>query len=160
MLTTKKLVFTIVAVLAAFFLMTRSYFCNNSYENSLIGEYYLSDFRIYDTTTVQTDLNKIRMKLSNDKTFLVRYDNKEIQGKWEAGDNGDMSWIEFKTDSSSSSGRIYGEDYNQIGIWDPSIFELRGFKSLEFKRLDHQWYFSSIQFYNQMSTHIAKTSAG
>jgi len=138
MLTTKKLVFTIVAVLAAFFLMTRSYFCNNSYENSLIGEYYLSDFRIYDTTTVQTDLNKIRIKLSNDKTFLVRYDNKEIQGKWEAGDSGDFTWIDFKTNTSESDGRVYGENYSIINVSRPIIFGLRGFKSLEFKRLDHQ----------------------
>ncbi|MFN8360281.1 MAG: hypothetical protein U0264_10240 [Candidatus Kapaibacterium sp.] len=134
MLTTKKLVFTILAVLAALLLMTRSYYCNNYYENSVVGEYYVNDFRIDDTSSVLTDLNKIYLKLSDNKTFSVQYDHKEIHGIWEADDSGDFTWIEFKTDSSSSSGRLYGENYNIIDVWDPSIFGLTYLKSVEFKR--------------------------
>jgi hypothetical protein len=104
--------------------------CENNYEKVIIGEYEIN----VGQRLKQGDLS--RFVLNKDLTFVVEFEGKEMKGNWEAGDNGDWTWIKFLFDNGTQvDGRILGQDYEIIMIYNPSYFYYPISESLLFKRI-------------------------
>lgn len=108
--------------------------CMNKYEKAAPGVYDVTEFRLLDTLSAAHTLDRPKMILNNNKTFLFTNSNKQIKGKWEAGDDGDRTWIRFSFDSIISDAVIVGNSLEIIELWNPQDFGYPLYKSLSFTR--------------------------
>ncbi len=103
--------------------------CNNQYENKIIGDY--APKKIIPDSVID---NSIYLKLKGNRSYELHAYGKKHDGTWNAGDNGDRTWIEFN-DSVNSQGQILGREFNVIRILNPGTFCCPGVDSLYFERV-------------------------
>ncbi len=65
--------------------------CLNDYEKKLVGEYEVKDCEVVNDDSKNENVPKLLLK--NDKKFLIIDGKNKLEGNWEAGDNGDLTYI-------------------------------------------------------------------
>jgi hypothetical protein len=115
-------------------LLLSSYSCLNQYEKDAVGYYEVGSYERKDTlNTGKIDL-PYSLILNDDKTFLLVFKDSIWKGKWQGGDNGDMTWIRFYWKDGSMSDGDMGNGLVQI--WNPRNFNCPELKTLVFKRVN------------------------
>ncbi|MCS3801620.1 hypothetical protein [Niastella sp. OAS944] len=109
--------------------------CKNKYEKAVTGNYEVYEYKNKDTASASPLLVGSKLTLNEDNTFLFVIDKKQLNGKWNAGDDGDRTWIRFEFNSITSDGVIGGDSFNIIEIVNPQDFGCPSLESLSYKRL-------------------------
>lgn len=92
--------------------------CKNKYERDLVGKY---------EATVANGLNignkkwTIFLELTMKKKFALNFDTTNISGSWEAGDNGDFTWLNLKSPDKIIECRVTGKKSDEIEVLIPSL---------------------------------------
>jgi hypothetical protein len=105
--------------------------CQNKYEDQLVGIYMDVPEAKWNDLTVH--LGTVVLALEEDGTYHLRAHGTETQGTWEAGDNGDWTWIDFHG-TKDSQGRVLGEHLETIDIQIPAVFCCPEMTALRLKR--------------------------
>ncbi len=101
-----------------FTLLSLLYGCQNQFEQQAIGDYKIESYEKIDSSNTSL-IDFPQLKLNKNKTLLIAYKSKLLKGNWEAGDNGDRTWIEFYFNGISSDADMGN---GLINIWNPSDF--------------------------------------
>src|SRR5580692_6033290 len=91
------------------------YGCKNKYERQVVGNYILSN----DTSNIKVS-KKLQLKLMDNMEFDLSGSNLKIAGKWEAGDDGDMTWLNLIFKNIISQCHIVGQQDEYIIIENPT----------------------------------------
>jgi hypothetical protein len=106
--------------------------CNDSYEKKLIGKYRIAG---YSPDTIQIQ-EVVSLDLLRDRAFLFIFKKDSISGKWEAGDDGDRTWIRFRFNGGrTSDAQVVGKDLETISVWNPGDFLLPQLTKLDLNRM-------------------------
>ena len=106
--------------------------CSNQYEENLVGEYKALNYERIDTL-IRQEIDTSTLKLYRKNKFSLCFTNKTVNGSWEAGDNGDFTWIRFNYKGKElTEGRV-GDSI--IIITTPTNFFNPGFKRMTFRRI-------------------------
>jgi hypothetical protein len=104
--------------------------CLNKYEKEVVGNYELYKYELNDKKFEVDNFTKLNVK--KDKTFEMKSKNITLNGKWEADDSGDWTYIELELNDQKIEGRISGSSI----IFGAQFFkEFDDFKSMEFTRI-------------------------
>ena len=121
----------IISYLAIICLLLTLNSCLNQFGKEVVGNYELYNYELRDSTFLPDEFTKLTIK--SDKTFEIKYENKIINGEWEADDNGDWTYIELVFNKQKSEGRILG---NSILFEGQKFKELEKYKSMKFARIN------------------------
>ena len=121
----------IISYLAIICLLLTLNSCLNQFGKEVVGNYELYNYELKDSTFLPDEFTKLTIK--SDKTFEIKYENKIINGEWEADDNGDWTYIELVFNKQKSEGRILG---NSILFEGQKFKELEKYKSMKFARIN------------------------
>ena len=103
--------------------------CLNQYEKEVIGNYELYKYELINSKVEAYEFTKLIIK--KDKTFEIKLENKIINGKWQANDNGDWTYIVLEYKELKVEGKIGGNSIHFNG----NIFkEFQNFKTIEFTK--------------------------
>ncbi|MBP6392393.1 MAG: hypothetical protein KA352_15985 [Flavobacteriales bacterium] len=91
--------------------------CRNRYEEQLVGVYSVAAMKL-DSGATGYD---VKLSLSNSRLFELNVNGKLSSGSWEAGDDGDHTWIEF-IGSTQAQGFVGGPKLELIDLLIPSSF--------------------------------------
>jgi hypothetical protein len=101
--------------------------CMNEYEKDAVGAYGLYQ---YEVTDQSKEIDEFAvLKLKENKTFELKYDNKVTIGDWSADDNGDQTTIELTYKNKKAEGQI-GRDRIELNSLD--FIDVANFKSVSF----------------------------
>ena len=104
--------------------------CLNVHEKSLVGSYKVYEYELNDTVKVLPEVLPT-LNVRRDKSFLLKFLNREIEGKWKAHDYGDWTLAEFQYRNINAKGQVGNE---QIDIINPWQFECPHLKRMVFKK--------------------------
>jgi hypothetical protein len=107
--------------------------CMNEYESQAIGYYEVDKFEVLDSTKLE---ELPSLLLNDDKTFVLKFRNKKVYGKWIADDYGDFTVIDFSFDNRNVQGELFGQMFEKMEILNPLDFYIKA-KSFSFKRIEN-----------------------
>ncbi len=122
--------FSIRSAVAALLTASTITGCHNKYEQQLVGLYVLESD--WPELTVREGKSVV-LTLEADGTYAVVAHGTRTIGTWEAGDNGDWTWIDFHG-TKDAQGRVLGEKLEYIEVLIPEVFCCPEMKTLMLKR--------------------------
>lgn len=136
---------TISSIVILFLFLTLNS-CLNQYEKEIVGNYELYNYELRDSKFLVDEFTKLTLK--NDKTFEIKYENKIINGKWDADDIGDWTYIELAFNEQKIEGKISG---NSILFEGQKFKEFEKYKSMEFARIDENTKLKTDEMIKELS---------
>ena len=114
-------------------LLNISFFsCKNKYEIKLVGIYAIDSCEGVSLKKVDAS----SLQLYSNKVFKITYSkHKKVYGHWEAGDDGDRTWVNFKFKKYETDGVVGGDSLNFIDISNSGVFRYPNLKCLTYKKL-------------------------
>jgi hypothetical protein len=107
----------------------------NKYEQEIVGYYEVGKFEPVEKADSALN-NLLKLKLNNDKSFQMSFNDTLINGKWQADDYGDFTLVNFWISGEKVQGKVIGSDMQpEIEIPIPADFYCPFLKSLVFKRV-------------------------
>lgn len=113
--------------------------CLNDYEKEVIGEYKVYEYETLNGQPLsENELPFFTLK--NNKTFLIRYKNDDIEGSWEINDYGDFTLFEmFVNRTNFVQSRTFTNDIIDFENFQRKIFKGR-FSKISFIKVNSSNY--------------------